>query len=303
MAFQQSVNRQPAPAVEGDFASANPRASLLAGPGALTAGPDGVAVGQFAWARNDNGQASNAHPGVSSRLGYCARHGNVSIITPFLGRSTMLVPPGVEITLHDGGDFWDRFAAGATIGQKVFASYADGSAIAGTAGSPPAGAVVTASAGGVVTGAISGTTLTVSAVTSGQLNVGDVISGSGVTAGTTITALGTGTGGTGTYTVSASQTASSTTITAASTVMVVSGVTSGALTPGQPLSGTNVTAGTIVAGEGTGTGGTGTYTLSTRQTFASTTVTALGGKETAFWVQSDAAATELAKISTRQPIV
>ncbi len=74
------------------------------------------------------------------------------------------------------------------------------------------GFAVTAEA--VVTGAISGTTLTVSAVTSGELVVGQTISGTGVTAATTITALGTGTGGTGTYTVSASQTASSTTITA-----------------------------------------------------------------------------------------
>lgn len=59
-----------------------------------------------------------------------------------------------------------------------------------------------------------GTTLTVTAVTSGTLKVGSVLSGSGVTAGTTITALGTGTGGTGTYTVSASQNVSSTAITA-----------------------------------------------------------------------------------------
>ncbi len=51
-----------------------------------------------------------------------------------------------------------------------------------------------------------------SAVTSGALAVGQEIKGVGVTAGTTITALGTGTGGTGTYTVSASQAVSSTTI-------------------------------------------------------------------------------------------
>lgn len=63
------------------------------------------------------------------------------------------------------------------------------------------------------TGSISTTTLTVSAVTSGTIKVGSTISGSGVTNGTTITALGTGTGGTGTYTVSASQTVSSTAIT------------------------------------------------------------------------------------------
>lgn len=66
----------------------------------------------------------------------------------------------------------------------------------------------------VVTGSIAGTTLTVSAVASGTLKVGDVIAGSGVTAGTVITALGTGNGGTGTYTVSVSQTASSTAMTA-----------------------------------------------------------------------------------------
>lgn len=69
-----------------------------------------------------------------------------------------------------------------------------------------------------VTGSISGTTLTVTAVGSGTLTVGQTLSGSGVTSGTKITALGTGTGGTGTYTVSASQTAASTTITAAGAV-------------------------------------------------------------------------------------
>ncbi|MER8478448.1 hypothetical protein [Mesorhizobium sp. M1163] len=68
--------------------------------------------------------------------------------------------------------------------------------------------------GGIVTGSIAGTTLTVSAVAAGVIAVGQQISGSGVTAGTTITALGTGSGGTGTYTVSASQTVSSTTISA-----------------------------------------------------------------------------------------
>lgn len=57
-------------------------------------------------------------------------------------------------------------------------------------------------------------TLTVSAVGSGALTVGDVLSGTNVTSGTIITAFGTGQGGTGTYIVSPTQTASSTTITA-----------------------------------------------------------------------------------------
>jgi hypothetical protein len=64
----------------------------------------------------------------------------------------------------------------------------------------------------IVTGAIAGTTLTVSAVTSGTLKIGQTIEGSGVTDGTIIKAFGTGSGGVGTYTVSASQTVSSTTI-------------------------------------------------------------------------------------------
>ncbi len=61
----------------------------------------------------------------------------------------------------------------------------------------------------VVTGTIATTVLTVSAVTSGTLTVGSVISGTGVTAGTTITSLGTGTGGAGTYNINVSQTVSS----------------------------------------------------------------------------------------------
>jgi hypothetical protein len=70
------------------------------------------------------------------------------------------------------------------------------------------------------TGSISGTTLTVSAVTSGTLAVGQLIVGTGVSASppgsnaTYITALGTGSGGVGTYTVGVSQTVSSTAMTA-----------------------------------------------------------------------------------------
>lgn len=68
------------------------------------------------------------------------------------------------------------------------------------------------SAPAIVTASISGTTMTVSAVTSGTLKIGQTIEGSSVTAGTIITAFGSGSGGAGTYTVSASQTVSSTTI-------------------------------------------------------------------------------------------
>ena len=49
MGFQKQVNSTPAPAVAGDFASSNPRATVDAGQGGLVAGLTGVVVGQFAW--------------------------------------------------------------------------------------------------------------------------------------------------------------------------------------------------------------------------------------------------------------
>lgn len=67
----------------------------------------------------------------------------------------------------------------------------------------------------VVTGSITTTTLTVTGVTSGLLQAGDILSGTGVTANTKIVIQLTGTaGGAGTYTVDTSQTVTSTTITA-----------------------------------------------------------------------------------------
>jgi hypothetical protein len=72
--------------------------------------------------------------------------------------------------------------------------------------------------GTYVTGAISGTTLTITGISTGSLQVGSVITGTGVAVGTTITALGTGTGGTGTYTVNISQLVVSTALTADSII-------------------------------------------------------------------------------------
>jgi hypothetical protein len=69
-----------------------------------------------------------------------------------------------------------------------------------------------ATAGAIVTASMSGTTLTVTAVTSGTLYIGQTIQGAGVTVQTIITALGTGTGGAGTYTINNSQTVASRTM-------------------------------------------------------------------------------------------
>ncbi len=444
--FQKQVNQYAAVAVEGDFASANPRRSVLAGDGALVAGADGVTVGRFAWARNDDGVVSNNHPGYAARLGFVQRD-QVSIITGWLAQDTMLVPAGIEVTLFDGGDFWARFANGASIGQSVYVNTVSGLAIAGAANSVPTSgdAVVTASigasvtgitgvsatgkVGGAVTGAISGNVLTVSAVTAstklqvgdllsgpggssdpiddgttivnqltgtaggtgtytvsiaqtstsatitvqssvvtitaiaagapvvgtsftgtgwpagtaitsqltgtaggvgdyqldvdpfaaastaltapsntltvsavgaGALHVGDILAGTGVPTGQTITALGTGTGGTGTYTVSTSDYSASGTITSTSDVMDVTAVTSGTLAAGMTLSGTSVDSGTILVAQLTGAvGGIGTYRVTPAQAADSTTITGAGAVATSWYVESNAGNGELAKISTR----
>lgn len=75
------------------------------------------------------------------------------------------------------------------------------------------GLSISGTTGATFTGSITGNTLTVTTLSSGTIAVGQTLSGTNVTAGTTITAFGSGSGGTGTYTVSASQTVSSTTIT------------------------------------------------------------------------------------------
>ena len=70
--------------------------------------------------------------------------------------------------------------------------------------------------GAVFTGSIAGTTLTVTSITSGAIALGQTLSGTGITAGTTIVGFNSGAGGNvnelGTYTVNISQNVASTTI-------------------------------------------------------------------------------------------
>jgi len=91
---------------------------------------------------------------------------------------------------------------------------------------------VSAPTGGTatVTGSISGTTLTVTAVSSGVLFPGQRITGTGISAGTEITSYGTGVGGIGTYTVNNSQTVSSVTISGTATATATATVSNGSVT-------------------------------------------------------------------------
>lgn len=205
--FPTQVNVQPALAVSGDFASVNPRATVLATPAGLQAGSAGVTIGRFAYVDAGATVATNYNQGTAKPAGFVARRqqGLQPTIKTSYGNTILA---GYPVYLFDAGDFFvtNSGATAVTVGQKAFASYVDGSVTFAAAGTAQ-------TTGGVVTGSISGTTLTVTAVTSGTLAVGHVLTGTGITAGTTITALGTGTGGAGTYTVSVSQTVASTTVT------------------------------------------------------------------------------------------
>jgi len=146
---------------------------------------------------------------------------------------------------------------------------------------------------------LSGGGLTVSAVTSGTLAVGQSVTGTNVPAGSVITNLGTGTGGTGTYVTSVSGTAASTTVTASGGTMTVSAVGSGVIFLNDAISGANVSvAGTYVSGFLTGTGGTGTYLVNNSQTSASATVTVAAGTETKWIALNVAAPGELVVLTT-----
>jgi hypothetical protein len=128
------------------------------------------------------------------------------------------------------------------------------------------------------TSTISGTTLTVVTQSSGSNVPGAVLTGTGVTAGTTIVSQLAGTqGGAGTYQVSVSQTVSATAITAtnaAQALLTASSVT-GTIAAGQSLNGVGVTAGSAIVSQLTGTvGGAGVYIVTPSQTVSSEAMTA-----------------------------
>lgn len=300
MGFQKQVNIFPSPAVAGDFASSNPRATVLAGPGGLVAGALGVTVGKFAWVDDDGLTVLNHGTATRAPNGFVHRE-QQALIQIYLDESAMNIPQGFPVTLHNEGDFWAKLAGdnAAVIGSAIYADYSNGDVCAVAA---PAGASVTATMGATFTASGSGTNLTVSAVT-GLISVGETLgTTTGITAGTTIVSQTSGTpGGAGVYVTSAATTISAATATSFGNRLNVTAVGSGVLEVGDAVSGSGIPSGAVVASQVSGTaGGVGIYTLDTAATAyaASTAVTAVGGVLTAFKAQSAAAVGELVKIST-----
>lgn len=365
MSFQKVVNQYPAPGREGDFCGTGIMHNVIAGEGALVAGPDGVTVGKFGWLSGNTVRSYGTFPAAPAGF---VHNDLQATITTWLAESGMTIKAGCPVTLMNQGDFWAKNTGtgSAAVGDTVYATYGTGAA---TPGSAATGASVTGSIGGSVTASIgststgtgSGTDLTLASLT-GYVSIGDSVSGTGVpantvivsqTSGTTglagvyvtnnpttisgttaltfgtvlwVTAVGSGTvqpgdaisgtgipsgakivapispatTGTGKYIIDlpGATYAAGTTVTVLSTVMVVTVVGSGVLAVGMPVSGSNVTANSMITALGTGTGLTGTYVLSLGSTAASTTITGAGGVATAFKVASAAAAGELMKITS-----
>ena len=128
MPFPNSMNLTQAPAVEGDFASDNPRNALSGAPGAWVAGSGGVLIGRFVW--GDLGATDsillNAGSGVPHA--FVAREFGDALITTYLTESGMLIPQGFPVPAFNHGDFWCKNSAGSTavIGQKAYASNTTG---------------------------------------------------------------------------------------------------------------------------------------------------------------------------------
>lgn len=297
--FQRQVNLTPAPAVAGDFASSNPRATVLAGPGGLVAGAGGVTVGKFAWVDTDGVTVRSRGTKAVAPSGFVHRE-QQGLIQQYLGEASMNIPVGFPVVLHNEGDFWAVNAGpGAfSVGDAVYANYADGSVAQAAA----ANASGTGSMGATFTASGSGTNLTVSAVT-GVLSIGETLSGTGIPAGTTIVSQTSGTtGGAGVYVTSQATTISAATATSFGTTLTVTAVSSGSFDIGESVTGTGIPAGAVISSQISGaTGGVGVYALSVPATAyaASTALTSVGGVTATGWkAQSAAAVGELVKIST-----
>lgn len=141
--FQTRMNNMLPPAIEGDFASANPIASALSNDGRLVAGSAGLRIGRFAWLIQEDGIDVLANTGTGQPAGFVHRN-HQAIYYALLDEATMTIPQGYggADTLTQG-DFWVRTTTAATRGQKVFASTTDGSVSTGDAGATVEGSVET----------------------------------------------------------------------------------------------------------------------------------------------------------------
>lgn len=123
MTFQRSLNRDLPRGVAGDFASTNPRNSILAGEASLRTN-DPITVGQFAFADLETGLVS---PAFTAGLTIGFVHRNNQAVVPLGQAASMVIPKGKEVALFSSGDFYAVAPAAVEPGDAVYALDADGS--------------------------------------------------------------------------------------------------------------------------------------------------------------------------------
>lgn len=136
--FQEQVNILPAIGVPGQHMSTNPLVSTQKGYCAA----DTVTIGGFVWAVTVKGNdAFVKSTGTGAPLGFAVRE-----ITNPLGyneSASNTVPKGFPVSVAVKGDFAVITATTATVGQSVFAVFADGTIKTGAADDIVDGAVKT----------------------------------------------------------------------------------------------------------------------------------------------------------------
>ena len=270
-----------------------------------SAGAGAVAVGMKAYANFATGAVTFAATGTPPTAASVTGSVAANVVTGAIAVNNVTASIAGQVMTVSAVGAGAVLAAGqALTGANVATGTSILAQLTGTAGGTGTYTVSVSQTAASAAVVASGGGLTVSAVTTGTLAIGQTISGSGITAGTTITALGTGTGGAGTYAVSISQTAASTAVTGSGGTLTVTAVGSGAIALFDPIIGTNVTAGSFVNGNAatnvglTGAGGAGTYLVSASSTAASTAIVVVAGVETKFIALSAGAPGELVKMSS-----
>jgi hypothetical protein len=167
--------------------------------GATSQAANGTTVGAFA------GQVSQGGQGVA--VGYGSAQNYQSSNGTAIGyRSAQSYQGGSAVAVGvDAGRNW-QFNSAVAIGNAAGTNTQRAGAIA--IGNAAGSTGLSASA---ANSTIAGTVFTADGNITGNITVGMALTGTGVSAGTFITALGTGTGGNGTYTITPSQTISSNT--------------------------------------------------------------------------------------------
>lgn len=306
MSFQKQVNVQGAFGIAGDFASGNPRFTVDAGPGGIVAGTS-LYAGRFAWTTpplDSDGTCQIANSFGSGSVAGFVHRDQTGLLTTYLQEASQQVPAGFQTTLFSGGDFWvvNSGATEVAVGNKAYANYATGLVSFAATGSPLAGASGSASTIAAetfsTTGSITGNIMTVTAVGSGSVYPGVLVT-SGAATGTQVISQISGTAqGIGTYYVNIpDQAVTSTTLSGTYGLFTAGGTIVSGFAVGDILSGSGVTSGTAITALISGTGGAGTYAVQTTQTANSTAIAATSNVETKWVAMSTGPASALIKIS------